>query len=72
MKLKKALKDFYISEVNICYKDKIIKLINPSDIKMHEEDEGLITFVVNNPKVGGIAFAFNIIKDEDKSEQDDR
>ena len=64
MKLKQALKDFYISEVNICYKDKIIKLINPSEIKMHEEDEGYITVVVNN----SIEFAFNIIKEEDKSE----
>lgn len=27
MRLKKALKDFYISEVNICYKDKIKNIV---------------------------------------------
>lgn len=69
MTLKKALKDFYISEVNIRYKNKVIKLINPSEIKMHEEDEGIITIVINNPvEVGGITFAFNIIKDEVEEE----
>lgn len=65
MKLKQALKDFYIEEVNICYADKTVKLINPSDIKMHEEDEGIITISMdithNIP-----SFVFDILKDKSK------
>ena len=42
MKLKEALKDFYINEVRIVYKHDIVLLKNPTDIKMYEEENGLI------------------------------
>lgn len=42
MTLKEALANFYINEVRIVYKHDIVLLKNPSDIKIYEEEVGLI------------------------------